>query len=240
MRPLLPLLIACAAAPPVDAAADATAYAAALALVEADPTGAAGHCGAVRAAPLRGDCVTAGAEALARARPDAAAALCAGLPAGVHRDECGFQVAERSGQAGRCGAAGRFAEDCRMHVWSRALAEAVPRSATLEAAEPTAARLAAEAGFGAQDPRPWVVLARHLLGADAPLDRARCDALGEPKRRQVCKDAARDLFHDRLNHARDTGRFPCGGGPLPALLTHTPDPELEAIVAARRGGDLCP
>jgi hypothetical protein len=240
VRLLLPLLFACADDPPVDAAADAAAYAAALAAIEDTPESTRAHCAAVRTPALRGDCITAGAEALARKATNEAAALCATLPDGIPRDECGFQVAERSGQAGRCADAGRFAEDCRMHVWSRALAEALPPGTPLAEAEPRVAALAADAGFTAADPRPWVVLARYLLGRDAPLDRARCDALSDAKRRQVCKDAARDLFHDRLNHARDTGTFPCAGGPLPALLAHTPDPELDAIVAERRAGDLCP
>ena len=240
MRLLLPLLIACAADPPVDAAADGAAYGAALSAVDAQPQRAAELCAAVRSPALRGDCVTAGAEALARDDADAAATLCAGLADGTPRDECGFQVAERSGDAARCADAGRFAEDCRMHVWSRSLAEQLPPSTPLVDAEPRVEARAAAAGFSAQDPRPWVVLARYLLGADTPLDRRRCDALSAPERRQVCKDAARDLFHDRLNHARDTGSFPCGGGPLPPLLSHTADPELDAIVAARRAGDLCP
>lgn len=240
MRLLLPLLLACAAAPPTDAAADGAAYGAALKAVESQPARADALCAGVRDPALRGDCVTAGAEALAHTDADAAATLCAGLPDGTPQDECGFQVAERSGDATRCATAGRFAEDCRMHVWSRSLAEALPRSTSLAEAEPRVQLLAEAAGFTERDPRPWVVLARYLLGADTPLDRSRCDALVEPERRRVCKDAARDLFHDRLNHARDTGTFPCGGGPLPSLLAHSEDRELDAIVAARRTADLCP
>jgi hypothetical protein len=234
------LLLACHGAPPRPGAADGAAYADALAAVARDPAGAAAHCAAVPDAALRADCVTAGAEALAKPDPDAAAGLCAGLPDGVGRDECGFQVAERTEDAARCDAAGRFADDCRMHLWTRAVQRAFPPGTHPDEAEPELARLAAAAGFGPDDPRPWIAATRHLLGRMRPLDRGRCDGLSAPTRRKVCKDAARDLFHDRLNHARDTGTFPCDGGPLPDVLQHTPDPELDAIIAERKGRDLCP
>ena len=240
MLPLLPALLACAGDPSPGAAADAVAYSAALAALDDSPRQALAHCAEIQTEPLQQDCITATAESIAGSSPDDAAALCADIAPGVGRDECGFQVAERSGEPGRCADAGRFAEDCRMHLWASTLADAIPRGTPLSAAESRVAELAAGSGFDDADPRPWVVLARHLLGADAPLDRTRCDELAASHRRQVCRDAARDLFHDRLNHARDTGRFPCDGGPLPALLQHTPDPELEDITADRRAGDLCP
>lgn len=127
-----------------------------------------------------------------------------------------------------------------MHVWARVLAASIPAGTAVDAAEPSVASLARAAGFGPDDPRPWVVFARHLLGSKMPLDRGRCRSLQDRTRRRVCRDATRDLFHDRLNHARDTRTFPCDGGPMPSLLAHTADAELEAILAERRAGDLCP
>ena len=127
-----------------------------------------------------------------------------------------------------------------MHVWTRVLAASVPRHAAVDEAERVAASLAHAAGFGLDDPRPWIAFARHLLGSEMPLDRGRCQGLGDPMRRRVCRDATRDLFHDRLNHARDTRTFPCDGSPMPERLSHTGDAELEAILAERVAGDLCP
>ena len=222
--------------PPVDPAA----YAAALAAVAADPAAGAEQCRALTTDAERTDCLSAAAEGLARAEPAAAATLCAELPDGLWRDECGFQVAEVAGDPARCAAAGRFAEDCRMHLWSRAVARALPAAPSpTQAAEPIA-RLALDFGFDAADPRPWVAAWR-IVGAQMdPLDRAACDAL-PAERADGCRATLRDLYADRLNHARDTRRFPCDGQPLTGRLAYAaPDPELDALVASRREADLCP
>lgn len=232
--------MSCADAPSAGAATDAAAYTAALQTVGRDPVAASERCAAIRAPGLRADCITAAAEALAGTDPQGASRLCASVPPGIGRDECGFQVAERSGEPTRCIEAGRFLEDCRMHLWSRALASAIPRGTDLGDAEPRVVALAAQSGFTDDDPRPWIVLTRYLLGAEPVLDRSACDDLTQVERQRTCRSAARDLFHDRINHVRDTGRFPCDGGPLPAILGHTADPGLEGVLAERRAQDLCP
>ena len=232
--------MSCADAPAAGAATDAAAYAAALQTVGSDPLTASDRCATIRSPGILADCITAAAEALAGTDPEGASRLCASVPPGTGRDECSFQVAEHSGEPDRCSEAGRFVEDCRMHLWSRTLASAVPRGTDLGDAEPRVVALASQSGFTDDDPRPWVVLTRHLLGAEPVLDRSACDDLTQAERQRTCRSAARDLFHDRINHARDTGQFPCDGGPLPAILRHTADPGLEAVLTERRAQGLCP
>ena len=229
--------LACSSRPPL---ADPAAYTAALAAVAADPAAGVVRCRALSTEPERVDCIGAAAEGLAATDPSGAAALCDELPDGLWRDECGFQVAESTGDAAHCATAGRFAEDCRMHLWSRALAGALPRSPSPAAVVEPIASLAHEFGFEPDDPRPWVAAWR-IVGAQMdPLDRAACDPLG-PDRAGGCRATLRDLYRDRLNHARDTRRFPCDGGELTGRLAYAaPDPELDAMVAARRDTDLCP
>jgi hypothetical protein len=232
--------VACEDSPRSVGAADGAIYLAALSAVAAAPADAVALCAPIQDAPLRADCVTSGAERVAMVDAEVAAALCASLVGGFGRDECGFQVAERSGDVSRCDTAGRFSEDCRMHLWSRTLREHVSVGAAPADAEQRVVELAREYGFEERDPRVWIGLTRYLLGPVEPLDRGVCHDLEDPQRRMVCKNAARDLFNDRLNFARDKGLFPCEGGALPASLVTVDDPELEAIIEQRKQMDLCP
>ena len=218
---------------------DARNYPDALARVAEAPGAAGSICAPLQDEALRADCVLAGAEALASAEPEAALALCASLPEGASRDECVFQIAERSDDPGRCAGAGRFADDCRLHLWSRAVRELLPRGAAPGQVE-AAAEIALEPyGFAPDDNRPWSALYRELLARQRPLDRASCAAAPSAARQEACWNTGRSVFEDRMNVARDRHSAPCDGGAPPALLETTPDPELAAALEQRMKADLC-
>ncbi len=231
---MLILLLSCAR--PVD---DARAYPEALAAVAREPSRAASLCAPITRAELEQDCVLAGAEALAKTDPTGALTLCAGLPEGVGRDECAFQVAERSADPSRCAEAGRFADDCRLHLWSRGLRELIPAGALPGDLEAKAAEELARYGLDAEDPRPWSAFYRDLLGRRTPLDRAACQQAPAGFQREACAQTGLQLYNDRLNMARDRHLVRCDQPELPALLQTTPDPELDAL-RARRWSELCP
>lgn len=221
------------ASPPQDAAR----YGAALKALAREPASAARLCAEIVGDGLRADCITAGAERLAVTDVPGAAALCAGLAEGLGRDECHFQVAERSGEASHCVYAGRFAEDCQMHAWTRSMMGMVDKQASFSEAVTALRPQAALAGFSPDDPRPWIAAFRHLHGLHTPLDRGRCAGL-EGTIRVPCEDAAVMLLHDRISHARDTGGWVCGRGP-PASLEIAEDGVLMAILDKRRA-EVCP
>lgn len=218
---------------------DARTYPDALARVAEAPAEAPALCAPIRDAGLRADCVLAGAEALAVTDPDGAARLCAGLDEGVSRDECGFQVAERAGRPELCTAAGRFEDDCRLHLWSRALREIVPARARPGEVEASASAALGAYGFATDDNRPWSALYRELLARQRPLDRASCEAAPTAEQRAACWNTGIMVYNDRINVARDRKQLPCDGAPVPAILQTTPDPELEALLAARLKVDPC-
>jgi len=88
--------------------------------------------------------------------------------------------------------------------------------------------------------RRAIALYRWVLGSMRPLDREACARAPEPDLVLACRRTGLALYADRLNHARDSGTFPCDGGPLPPELAHTPDSEIEAMVRWRTKDDLCP
>ncbi len=231
---MLILLLACGH--PVD---DARAYPDALAAVARAPSDAPALCARIARPDLEQDCVLSGVEALAAEDPDGAARICATLDAGVGRDECGFQVAERSADPGRCAEAGRFADDCRMHLWSRGLRDLLPPGARPGQVEATLTTELARYGLDPADPRPWSALYRDLLARRTPLDRAACAEAPTEAQREACARTGVQLYNDRLNMARDRGLVTCGQEALPALLQTTPDPELDAL-RAKRWGEICP
>lgn len=235
---MLLLALACAEAPSPPPAT--VAYRAALVRLSSEPGAGPAACRGLPAGALLVDCLGVAAEGLARTDPQAATAVCASLDAGLWRDECHFQVAERSGDAARCAGAGRFEEDCRMHHWSRFLAGTLPRDATPASAEAALAAALPEAGFPEGDPRPWLAAFRLLGARMAPLDRALCSHLSSATGAKICRQALKDHYNDLLNHARDTGTFPCQGGPLTGRLAYRSDPGLDALVEERRAADLCP
>lgn len=231
------LLVLLACQRPAD---DVRAYPEALADVAEAPADALRICADVSRAELRQDCVLAGVEVLARDQPDNAALLCASFEPGPARDECAFQVAEKSGEPARCAEAGRFADDCRLHLWSRALRDLVEPGALPGQVEPAALTALPRYGLAETDPRPWSAFYREVLSRKSPLDRASCDAAPSPELRGACRSTALVLYNDRLNMARDRGLVRCEGGPLPSLLRTTPDPDLETLLARRWKEDLCP
>ena len=249
----LPLLLACSDGSNVDA--DARLYTEQLAQIEtakSSPKGdreealisALGGCQAIQSKDWRGDCALAAVQGLAaktRHETSALLQMCDELPSELTRAECAFQIGEQRNDRAACAQAGPFAEDCRMHIYSAAFTrlKAVP-DAEIEAAFDA---LALEFGFSTDDPRPWVAASRWLLGRTSPLDRHRCDDLtvtSKIDRVKVCHVAGRQLYMDRLNHARDTNQYPCDGSPLPDDLKTGDDSELDQLRLERERRDLCP
>ncbi len=229
----------CGGAEPIDP----VGYAEALRAVSTDPSAGASACAALVRAAERGDCIVAAAEALAATDTDAAQALCDSLVGdelGLYRDECGFQVAERSGDPERCATAGRFADDCRLHQLSSALGGAIPRGAAPGGFESQLAPQLAQWGFAEDDLRPWSAAYRWVLGGQRPLDLGSCAAVARPELAEACVRTGLAHYEDVLNHARDTGSFPCDGSALTGRLAHMPHPELDALIERRRQEDLCP
>ncbi len=251
--PLLPLLLACGSGSTDDD--DARQYVAALAQIDASEKqprekredallSALARCASLESKQLHGDCGLAAIQSLAAQTNHATNALlaqCEALPTPLNQAECAFQVGEQRDDAAACKASGPFADDCRMHLFSRRVAKIDADQETLGEALET---LAAQLSFDASDPRPWIAASRWWLGQSTPLDRSRCTALQKDDRatdrEQLCREAGAQLYNDRLNHARDTGTYPCGGGELPATLQTAPDPQLEQIRLDREKGDLCP
>ena len=152
--------------------------------------------------------------------------------------ECAFREAEATRNPSRCADAGPFAADCRMHLWTASFREWAPKRALPGEVDAIAAEKIAAYGFDVTDPAPWSAWYRWTLGHSRPLDRQLCRPLLPPERAEACLQTALSLYGDFLNVARDQRTYPCDGGPLPPLLQHTPDPELDALRAART--DLCP
>ena len=211
--------------------AEASAYADALALAE--DVGAGLSACTARRRPARADFPRA-APSARKHGPRAAAETRDALAPGLWRDECHFQVAERSADAARCGQAGRFAEDCRMHLWSRQVAGALGPDATPASAVEALTPQAEQAGFAPDDPRPWIATFRLLGARMQPLDRRGCAAIGDGFRADTRRDALRDHYNDRLNHARHP-RLPLRRPNLSGALAYVaPDPEFDGQ-AQRRG-----
>ncbi len=156
----------------------------------------------------------------------------------VATGECWFVYAEATLDPSACPNATPFADDCALHVLSvgfRALGEPGTTPGTHEE---EVARRVVSAGLRVDDPRPWSAWYRQVLSGSVPFDRGACAAVSDPMRQESCRRTGIALYSDRLNYARDRGLYPCDGGPLPSVLVRTPDPELDALVAAR--SDLCP
>lgn len=241
MRPsALPILFALSCTPTTPVVDGGLLYTEALSAAVADPENAAVHCGGLIDPTLHADCITAAVERLKPGQAEAGARLCEELPEGTGRDECWFQLAENSADPTWCDRAGRFMDDCRLHMWTGDLMQKLPRDLSPVEAEPVARELLERHRFDADDGRPWVAVFRMTMGRRRPIDRSLCDGLSTAERQRICRDASRDLYNDLLNHSRDKGDFPCDGSPLPSHLQYVDDPGLDALVAERRAADLCP
>ncbi|MBN1336781.1 MAG: hypothetical protein JXB39_12560 [Deltaproteobacteria bacterium] len=239
MLPALVLFAACTRGSPAE---ERTAWLAALGLE--DPAAAFEACMALHDDALRADCGLAAAERLAHTRGPTTGDLlarCRRLD-GWAADECAFQVGERRRDPAACAAAGRFADDCRLHLFSTGLASWVPAGAS--PSDPALLeRLRSEGaatGLDPTDERAASAYFRWVLGGRVPLDRGACDALSDPALQDACRHTGLALYADRLNHARDTRTYPCGGGVLPASLAYAPDPEIDRLRQRREEEDLCP
>jgi hypothetical protein len=154
------------------------------------------------------------------------------------RAECAFRVAERDGDPAGCVAAGGWADDCRLHLWSASFREWSPPSPRPGENETLVAEQLPRFGLAPSDPRPWSAWYRWVHGHTRPLDRSACSAVAEPELAEACRQTALAHYGDMLNVARDRGLYPCDGGPLPGFLEYRSDPEIDALRAART--DLCP
>ncbi len=148
------------------------------------------------------------------------------------RAECAFRDAEARGDPARCADAGPWVDDCRMHLWTAAL-PALLRDRRPGEFEADAAAEAVRHGFAADDPRPWSALYREWYGRHRPMDRGACAGAADPAHAEACRQTGLAQYADLLQMAHDRGTYPCVGGPLPALLAHAPDPELDALRAAK-------
>ncbi len=194
-----------------------------------------GECGILPDAALRDACLVAATERTGTDR-------CAEVVGERARGECWFRLAESRRDPGLCTRAAPFADDCALHVLTRGFDDWLPRDARPGAVEADAEAHIRAAGLSPDDPRPWSALYRTVLARTRPLDRRACAAVSDPTRREACARTGLAHYSDLLNAARDRGQIPCVDGrpdesALPPLLRHAPDPELDALRAARN--DLC-
>ena len=200
-----------------------------------DPSGAMTRCATLLDPSLKTDCVLSTVPHLARKDSAAAEAACATLP---EPDECFFRLAETLKDAERCGHAGAFEDNCRLHVLSFGLREWITEEQLFEDIERDAPEKIRASGLSEEDPRPWTAIWRWALSRSTPLDRGACRTLSDETLVPVCLDAGMGLFHDRLSQARDRDTGLCNG-PIPDSLAYLADPELDRALAQRKATDLC-
>jgi len=219
-------VLACTDPTSVPSAADRARLVEALHLLPSEPEAARARCRRLRG-PVRGDCMVAVVESA----PDhhKASAWCESLPEGVYRDECHFQRAEGLVDLDLCQEAGRFVEDCRLHVWTTVASDWTDEP--LDDQVSRAKEAMVELGIDSDDRRFWSALFRGSLDGPGHLDRRPCESLDDPELRDECLGTGISVWHDRINRARDSGPHPCPR--VPSSLRHSPDPELVQILAAR-------
>ena len=201
--------------------ASAATLATALAEVQRRPRAAVAICAPVRDPRWHADCLLSAVERLAAREPAEAEALCDAITDPLSVEECWFQVAERTRDPSGCSRAGRFADDCRMHLFVAGLPRWAPArpadgplegeagaawAAAVEAAVPEHQR---EVGFGADDTRPWFALFRHLHATEKAPNPSICAPFWGGPRAEPCVAAGVGVYQDRLRYARDTGDLSC-------------------------------
>lgn len=184
-----------------------------------------GACDAVREPELRDSCLIALVERRGVER-------CGEIAAGAAQDECAFRLAETLRTPERCREAGRYAEDCALHVLSNTFLVDAPEARPGGPEEAALAERIGASGLPTDDPRAWTAWYRWALGRHAPLDRSACVNVAGEARRGICRAAGRGLYEDRLRHARDSGTLTCATPNDDPLLQHTADPELDALLVA--------
>lgn len=209
----------------VPTAADREGLVAALALAETDPVAAMARCRDLGDA-ARADCVVAAAEG------DAAAALEQGwcdVPArSEDREECRFVLAERLDRLDLCVRAGRFADDCRVHLWRNRVPRYMPPDQPLPDLVPKVRRELLEQGFDPDDEALWVASFAHYHEQSPDLGRSRCRAIEHSRLARLCWDVAREPFEERIGSAWTSGAVSCDAAALPPELAGM-DPELRAL-----------
>jgi hypothetical protein len=226
---LLALVVGCG--PPVGA----HTYVEAARLAETEPARAAALCVATAA---EAECIALTAATAAKHDATLASSLCESVREPVWRDECFFLVAENTlphdgaeAAAGRCASAGRFADNCLMHVWRH-------HATTLQRAEPPAVAAATYSeslgwtdGVLTVDPplenRFWGVFWAVMLEG-GPLDTARCDPFDDEHARR-CRQSVPATLQRALNRSEQHGT----SGGLDTLCADSP--ALAARVASATG-----
>lgn len=252
---------ACTVDPPPRPLPDAHAYLDATRLVATDPFAAADRCADVGGS-AGDECVAWAAGAAARTDADRALGLCERITEPLWRDECGFLVAESTyatagakDAAARCAQAGRFADNCLMHVWKAHAAALVAERGLTDAAIAYGDAYAWADGVIPRDDalaeQFWdVFFDAALVDRDGrparPVDLGWCDALTDELAGR-CRHAVPLTLQRALNRAdRRPAGAPgaldvaalCGpsGGSLPERVhaatgvTYVPHPALDDIV----------
>ena len=179
---------------------------------------------------IHDDCLLAAVE---KAQGDLETdAWCDEMSTTVYRDECFFLSAERHGDFGACEKAGKFADDCRLHVWSKSLPKKWPGSMSMSDGVVSLRKHMEEWGISPSDPRYWSAAFRHRYMGQIILDRQECETLSDPDLFKACWSTGRVVFQDKLFRERDFfGPFPCPGAVPSPRLRHSPDPELDQLFA---------
>ncbi len=209
---------------------DRVDFVAALQLAEDHPNKAAALCHEIEDGPLRADCAWAVVPHL---EGEEAAALCVSLPDTALGHECWFLLGE-SGDPSACANAGPMADDCRIHVFSQRIWSHFDSDVRPGEAEEEVLLHVVGVGFAPSDVRPWSAWFRQLFTRGV-LDPTTCLAVEDLDRREVCARTVLPVFHDRLNHGRDTEEGLCEEDPAWAVL----DEPLRLVLEERRAEDLC-
>lgn len=208
------LILACSSA--IEPLPDVDAYAEAARIAPEDPAAAADLCARVEG-EAGAECMALTAAEVSTSDLDLATQLCARVEEGVWRDECGFLVADGAVRSGHvdeagpiCAQAGRFADNCLMHVWKRHAAICVDQSAELQAASDchqlsfawSEGLLTADEGLEA---RFWDVFFDAAVGGAkggaAHIDFARCEELTDETLRDRCEHVIPFTLQRALNRS---------------------------------------
>jgi len=262
------LILGCATAP--EPLPDVFAYAEAARIAPEDPERAADLCELVGGEAGQ-ECLALTAAEVAMRDLALASSLCERIPDGVWQDEGAFLVADAAVRTGHiddagihCASAGRFADNCLMHVWKRHAAGCLDGGVVRldVASDCHLPALAWATGVltvdDALESRFWDVFFDASTGAHggrpATIDMSRCGELADETLRERCDNVMPFTLQRALNRA---GRKPSeegavdrdilcdeeGGELVDRIhratgITYLPHERLDAI-AARQATRLC-
>lgn len=168
---------------------DARSYSEALALTLSDPEGALRLCRSLEDVGERDDCHWVVAGVVVEEDLGRAAEICDALDA-LGRDECFFILAEQLMQADLCLRAGRFEENCQLHLFGRLLQERAPAGTRPADIEALAREQMRAVGAPADSYPFWVAAHDGLFMRDPSLTREDCDGVTPAASRRACLSAA--------------------------------------------------